>query len=85
MKRVTITLQDDLAAALDRYREERGLPSGPADLSALTEAALRQYLRHHGYLWPSDYRPLRITPADVGSGFSDVSINHDRYLYEDSE
>ncbi len=26
-------------------------------------------------------RFLRITPAKEGSGFSDVSINHDKYLY----
>ncbi len=26
-------------------------------------------------------RPFRITPAPEGSGFSDVSINHDKYLY----
>lgn len=33
-------------------------------------------------------RFLKITPAEKGSGFSDVSINHDKYLaeatYEDS-
>jgi hypothetical protein len=28
-------------------------------------------------------RFLAITPAEYGSGKSDVSINHDRYLFED--
>ncbi len=28
-------------------------------------------------------RFLRITPAAIGSGLSDVSINHDKYLAED--
>ncbi|MGH3090579.1 MAG: hypothetical protein ACRDSJ_25150 [Rubrobacteraceae bacterium] len=28
-------------------------------------------------------RFLRITPARKGSGFSDVSVNHDKYLYGD--
>lgn len=28
-------------------------------------------------------RFLRITPAQRGSGFSDVSVNHDKYLYGD--
>ncbi len=28
-------------------------------------------------------RFLKITPAEKGSGLSDVSINHDRYLYGD--
>jgi hypothetical protein len=30
-------------------------------------------------------RFLAITPAEYGSGNSDVSINHDRYLFEDWE
>lgn len=29
-------------------------------------------------------RFLKITPAKEGSGFSDVSINHDKYLYGDA-
>jgi hypothetical protein len=29
--------------------------------------------------------PLQITPAEQGSGRSDVSINHDFYLAEDEE
>ncbi len=29
-------------------------------------------------------RSLGITPAPKGSGFSDVSVNHDKYLYGDT-
>lgn len=29
-------------------------------------------------------RSLKITPDERGSGFSDVSINHDKYLYGDA-
>lgn len=29
-------------------------------------------------------RFLKITPAEKGSGFSDVSINHDKYVYGDA-
>ena len=79
MKQETITLSDELDALLDAYRRDQ---VQPFVLSALAEAALRQYLRQRGYLPPSEFRPLRITPAEHGSGTSDVSINHDYYLYE---
>jgi hypothetical protein len=42
----------------------------------------RRYLEQHGYVPRRPARPLRITPADQGSGFSDVSVNHDYYLAE---
>ena len=29
----------------------------------------------------ADYRPLRLTPAERGSGRTDISIEHDRELY----
>ena len=82
MKQATITLSDELEALLDAYRRDR---EDPAPLSTLAEAALREYLRLRGYISSSDYRPFRITPLEHGSGRSDVSIEHDRYLYEDPE
>jgi len=80
MKRATITFPDDLAEAVDQYVRTQETP--PA-MTTVVQAALREYLRERGFLRP--YRPLRITPAPHGSGFTDVSINHDRYFAEDDE
>ena len=75
MRRATVTIPDDLAKAVDNYvqRQEAQPP-----LTAVVQAALRQYLADRGYL-PVE-RPLRISPAKKGSGKRDVSRNHDRYL-----
>jgi metal-responsive CopG/Arc/MetJ family transcriptional regulator len=75
MKRATITLPDDIAKAVDEYVQAQEAP--PA-LTAVLQAALREYLRERGYL--REYRSMKITPAKKGSGRSDVSINHDLYL-----
>ena len=82
MKQATIVLSDELEALLDAYWRDH---EDPTPLSALAEAALRQYLRARGYVPASEYRPLRITPAEQGSGKSGVSIDHDRYLYDAPE
>jgi Arc/MetJ-type ribon-helix-helix transcriptional regulator len=74
MKRATVTLPDDLADAMDDYVRSQEAP--PA-LTAVVQAALREYLRERGFLRP--YRPLRIT-AVGRSGRSDVSQNHDAYF-----
>lgn len=78
MKRVTITIPDDLAQGLDKYIAEEG---ATATRASVIEGALREYLTLRGYLGP--HRALRITPAACGSGLKDVSVNHDRYLAED--
>jgi hypothetical protein len=70
-----MTLPDDLAKALDEYVEAQEAP--PA-LTTVVQAALREYLRERGFL--RKYLPLKITPAEKGSGCSDVSVNHDLYL-----
>lgn len=75
MKRATITMTDDLEAAIAAYQQDQEVP--PA-LTAIAQAALREYLAERGYLAPR--RALRITPADQGSGKSDTSERHDRYL-----
>jgi hypothetical protein len=80
MKRATMTLPDDLADALEKYVKAQEAP--PA-LTTVVQAALREYLRERGFMRP--YRPLKITPAPKGSGFSDVSVNHDRYFAEAEE
>jgi Arc/MetJ-type ribon-helix-helix transcriptional regulator len=75
MKRATITLPDDLEQALERFVDEQEVP---VQLTAVVQAAVREYLGERGYLETSS--PLRIRPAGRGSGQKDVSISHDRNL-----
>jgi hypothetical protein len=70
-----MTLPDDLAEAVDNYVQAQEAP--PA-LTAVVQAALREYLGERGFL--RTRRPLKIRPAKRGSGHSDVSENHDLYL-----
>ena len=75
MKRATVTIPDDLSKAVDSYvRDQEARPP----LTAVVQAALRQYLTERGYLRAAG--PLRITPSRRGSGRRDVSQAHDRYL-----
>jgi len=75
MRRATVTIPDDLDKALESY--VRAQEVRPA-LTAVIQAALRQYLTERGYRRAAG--PLRITPAKHGSGRHDVSEAHDRYL-----
>jgi hypothetical protein len=75
VKRATITLSDDLEEAVQRYFEAH---DARPPLTAVVQAALRQYLTDRGYLRSSG--PLHITPARKGSGRRDVSKAHDLYL-----
>ena len=75
MKRATVTIPDDLVRALGSFaRAQEVRPP----LTAVVQAALRQYLTERGYL--RRRKPLRISPAAQGSGRRDVSQAHDRYL-----
>jgi hypothetical protein len=80
MRRATITLPDDLEAELAAYLETQ---DAAPSLTGLVEAALRRYLQEKR-LEARQYRPptgpLRITPADQGSGVGDVALQHDRYF-----
>jgi hypothetical protein len=82
MKRATITLPDELEEALEAYRRSQDLP---IPLTALAQAALREYLEKRGFLPPSSGRSFGITPNRRGSGSKDVSSEHDRYLAEAAE
>lgn len=75
MKRATVTIPDDLAEAVETYVRAQ---EAPPPLTAVVQAALRQYLTERGYLRAG--APLRIEPARKGSGRHDVSRAHDRYL-----
>jgi hypothetical protein len=74
MKRATVTLPDDLAEAVEMYTHAQNVT--PA-LTAVVQAALREYLRDRGFL--RTYRPLKLETLG-NSGRSDVSRNHDLYL-----
>jgi hypothetical protein len=73
MKRSTITVSDELAAAVAAYQQAQ---DAPPTLTAVVEAALREYLAQRGF--GTAKRTLRITPAPQGSGYTDISIEHDR-------
>lgn len=61
MKRATMTIPDALAKAVDEYVNAQDTP--PA-LTAVMQAAPREYLRKRGY-W-RDYRPLKIKETAGG-------------------
>jgi hypothetical protein len=75
MKRATMTFPDDLAKAMESYVASH---EAPPPLTAVVQAALRQYLGERGFL--RTRQSFEITPARKGSGRSDVSQQHDRYL-----
>lgn len=70
-----MTIPDDLAEAVETYVRAQ---EAPPPLTAVVQAALRQYLTERGYLRAG--APLRIAPAPKGSGRHNVSREHDRYL-----
>ncbi|HTW58332.1 MAG TPA: hypothetical protein VMD99_09385 [Terriglobales bacterium] len=74
MKRATVTLPDDLAQAVEMYTQAQNVTP---PLTAVVQAALREYLQERGFL--RTYRPLKLDPLG-NSGRSDVSVNHDLYL-----
>jgi metal-responsive CopG/Arc/MetJ family transcriptional regulator len=73
MKRLTITLPDDLARAVDDY-----VQSQEASLTTIVQVALRGYLEDRGFMRVG--RRLEIRVAAKSSGRHDVSQEHDRYL-----
>lgn len=75
MRRASITVPDDLQAALDAYIDGH---SPRPSLTGIVQDALRAYLAARGY--PTEPRRMRITPASSGSGRKDVSVEHDREL-----
>lgn len=83
MKRTTITIPDELEAELDAYVRSH---EEPLELTAVVQRALREFLQRQEPLEDREYRPFRITPVEEkgGLGESDVSVNHDRYLAEET-
>lgn len=82
MRRATITLPNDLEAAVEDYlRSQEPRPS----FTALVQSALRRYLAEQRltereFVPPS--RPFEPFIAERGSGRDDISEEHDRALAE---
>jgi hypothetical protein len=79
MKRATITIGEDLEKALTLYTSRQEVAPS---FTSLVQAALREYLARRGAAAPA--HPLRITPANKGSGKSDISERHDQYFAADA-
>jgi hypothetical protein len=75
VRRATISIDDQLEAALAAYVKQQEIP--PL-LTSVMQTALREYLARRGVAPPAS--PLRITPAREGSGKADVSVRHDAYF-----
>jgi hypothetical protein len=77
VKRVIVSVSDEIAESLDDYlRDQEVAPS----LSAVLQAALKDYLAERGYLRQAS--AFKITPAGEGSGLTDISQSHDQYFSE---
>lgn len=83
MRRVTVTLPDDLEQALIEYQQAQDVPPS---LTAIVQQAIRQYLAQRGPFGGRAFipaqGPLWFTPDEHGSGRSDISVNHDRVAAE---
>lgn len=82
MKRASITLPNELEDALEAYQRSQDVP---LPFTAVTQAALQEFLERRGFLSSAPARPFRITPAEEGSGERKVSAEHDRHFAEAAE
>jgi metal-responsive CopG/Arc/MetJ family transcriptional regulator len=84
MKRITVTLPDDLEQELNSYLASK---DAPPNLTTLTQAALRDYLQTKR-LSERAYRPaqkpfgITLLAEKDADGEPDVSLHHDAYLAE---
>ena len=77
MKRVTVSVSDELEESLDHYLQDQEVAPS---LTAVLHAALKDYLAERGY--PRRKSAFKITPASEGSGLTDISQRHDEYFAE---
>jgi hypothetical protein len=77
MKHAVLSLPDELVEDLDRFGRSQEPPREPGEI---VQTAVREYLAAYGYTAPA--RTLSITPAEQGSGVTDLSLHHDRYFAE---
>lgn len=81
MSQATITIPDELRRELEAYARRQ---EEPPELSTVVQRVLREFLEQQKSDQEREYRAFRVTPADIGSGESDVSINHDKYFADDA-
>lgn len=70
-------MSDEVEEALEAYRRDQDVR---APLTAIAQAAFREFLTGRGYL--ISRRALQFTPAERESGKHDISEKHGRYLTE---
>ena len=75
MRQETIAIPDDIEQAIDAAIQNQ--PDTPT-LTAVTHAALREYLAERGFL--RTRKVLRIGPASEPGGDPRASIEHDRHV-----
>jgi hypothetical protein len=80
MRRVTVTIPDDLERALVEFQESQPVPP---TITAIAQAALRQFLAQRT-IQPAR-RPLHFTAIDSDEGPQDLSVNHDEIVVEATE
>lgn len=82
MKRATITLSDELEAAVTSFQEDQAVPPS---LATIARMALREYLAARGYLVPTrERRVLRLTPVPLDADeATTVSREHNRFLAQE--
>jgi Arc/MetJ-type ribon-helix-helix transcriptional regulator len=71
MKHATVTIPDDLERAVDSYVRSQDVPP---PLTAVVQAALREYLAQRGFL-QRPVRRLRIAQHPRAAG-GRISVNH---------
>ena len=86
MRRITVTIPDDIEHELVEFQQAQEVP--PA-MAAIVVAALRQYLEQRDPWARRNYHPASepflVMPMVPGSGKSDISVNHDRYVAQAAE
>ncbi len=80
MRRATVTLTDEIENALEAYQQAQDVQPS---LTAITQAALREYLAQRGFL--RTRRTFWLTPAEHGSGDPYASRDHNRTVAEAAE
>ncbi len=75
MKRLTVSVSDELEESLEHYLQDQEVAPS---LTAVLHAALKDYLAERGYARRAS--AFKITPASEGSGLTDISQRHDEYF-----
>ena len=72
----TLSISNDLYAALTAYARDQGSGDGP---DALVETVVRNFLAARDHI-EAPFRPFQITPIEHEGDVADISITHDQYF-----